>query len=233
MLNIFKKEKLITEELPLDLKQEEQRLLQQLEEVRERMKFESIQNRNTDHIEQAFKDAGYEFTIIPYPAMWDMNYMLLSITNIETKRVISSRTHQKIDDLDTVLDYLEQNLDVVISLSKPTKNFKLDSIYVDSDSITVVREIDYNSSRNSWYGTCDVSLIDNKAVVTISLEHYILMDDEVKFSNGVVRSMCTDAEHAPIVVYKIHRDGVETDNISDILEDMYKTLCETIEENDE
>ena len=59
MLNIFKKEKLITEELPLDLKQEEQRLLQQLEEVRERMKFESVQNRNTDHIEQAFKDAVF------------------------------------------------------------------------------------------------------------------------------------------------------------------------------
>ena len=233
MLNIFKKEKLITEELPLDLKQEEQRLLQQLEEVRERMKFESIQNRNTDHIEQAFKDAGYEFTIIPYPAMWDMNYMLLSITNIETKRVISSRTHQKIDDLDTVLDYLEQNLDVVISLSKPTKNFKLDSIYVDSDSITVVREIDYNSSRNSWYGTCDVSLIDNKAVVTISLEHYILMDDEVKFPNGVVRGMYTDAGHVPIVVYKIHRDGVETNNINEVIEDMYQTLCLTIEENDE
>ena len=104
---------------------------------------------------------------------------------------------------------------------------------MDSDSITVVREIDYNSSRNSWYGTCDVSLIDNKAVVTISLEHYILMDDEVKFPNGVVRGMYTDAGHVPIVVYKIHRDGVETNNINEVIEDMYQTLCLTIEENDE
>lgn len=230
MLNIFKKEK--PKELPLNLKQEEQRLLQQLEEVRERMKSESIKIRNTDHIEQTFKDAGYEFTISPHPAMWDMNYMLLSITNIETKRTITS-THYNMDDLDAALNYLEQNLDVVISLFKPHEHFELDGMYLNNDSITVVGEIDYNSSRNSWYGTCKVSLVDNKVVVTISLEHYILMDDEVKFPNGVVRGMYTDAGHAPIVVYKIHQDGVETDNISDMLGDMYKTLCETIKENDE
>lgn len=231
MLNIFKKNEKITE-VPLDLKQEEQRLIQQLEEVRERMKFESVRNRNTDHIEQAFKDAGYEFTIIPHPAMWDMNYMLLSITNIETKRTITS-THYNMDDLDATLNYLEQNLDVVISLFKPHEYFELDGMYLHSDSITVVRETHYNSSRNSWYGTCKVSLVDNKVVVTISLEHYILMDDEVKFPNGVVRGMYTDAGHVPIVVYKIYRDGVETDNINEVIEDMYKTLCETIEENDE
>ena len=228
MLNIFKKNEKVTE-VPLDLKQEEQRLLQQLEEVRERMKFESVQSRNIDHIEKAFKDAGYEFSLSPHPAMWDMNYMLLLITNIETKRIITS-THYNMDDLDAALNYLEQNLDVVISLSKP---HELDGMYLHSDSITVVHEIDYNSSRNSWYGTCKVSLIDNKVVVTISLEHYILMDDEVKFPNGVVRGMYTDAGHAPIVVYKIHRDGVETGNISGMLGDMYKTLCETIEENEE
>ena len=73
MLNIFKKNEKVTE-VPLDLKQEEQRLLQQLEEVRERMKFESVQSRNTDHIEQTFKDAGYEFSLSPHPAMWDMNF---------------------------------------------------------------------------------------------------------------------------------------------------------------
>lgn len=78
-----------------------------------------------------------------------------------------------------------------------------------------------------------VSLIDNKAVITIELEHYVAMDDEVKFPNGVVRGMYTDAGHAPIIVYKISQEDVDTDNISDILEDMYKTLCETIEENDE
>ena len=230
MLNIFKKEK--PKELPIDLEQEEQRLLQQLEEVRERMKFESVQSRNTDHIEKAFKDAGYEFTIIPHPAMWDMNYMLLSITNIETKRIITS-THYNMDNLDAALNYLEQNLDVVISLSKPIKNSELDGMYLNNNSITVVREIDYNSPRNSWYGTCKVSLVDNKVVVTISLEHYILMDDEVKFPNGVVRGMYTDAGYAPIVVYKIHRDEVETNNLNEVIEDMYKTLCETIEENDE
>ena len=230
MLNIFKKEKL--EEKPIDLKQEEQRLLKELEKVRERMKFESVQNRNTDHIEQAFKDAGYEFTIIPHPAMWDIPHMLLSITNIETEQIIT-RTHYNMDDLDATLNYLEQNLDVVISLFKPHEHFELDGMYLHSDSITVKREIDYNSPRNSWYGTCKVSLIDNKAVITFNLEHYVLMDDEVKFPNGVVRGMYTDAGHAPIVVYKIHRDSVETDNISDMLGDMYKTLCETIEENDE
>ena len=230
MLNIFKKEK--PKELPIDLEQEEQRLLQQLEEVRERMKFESVQSRNTDHIEKAFKDAGYEFTIIPHPAMWDMNYMLLSITNIETKRIITS-THYNMDNLDAALNYLEQNLDVVISLSKPIKNSELDGMYLNNNSITVVREIDYNSTRNSWYGTCKVSLVDNKVVVTISLEHYILMDDEVKFPNGVVRGMYTDAGYAPIVVYKIHRDEVETNNLNEVIEDIYKTLCETIEENDE
>lgn len=232
MLNIFKKNEKVTE-VPLDLKQEEQRLIQQLEEVRERMKFEVIKNRNIDHIEKAFKDAGYEFTISPHPAMWDKNYMLISITNIETKRVISSCTHLKIGDLDAVLDYLEQNLDVVISLSKPIKNSKLDGMFLDNDSITVVCETHYNSSRNSWYGTCTVSLIDNKAMIAFNLEHYVLMDEEVKFPNGVVRGMYTDAEYAPIVVYKIHQDKVETGNIRDILEDMYKTLCETIEENDE
>lgn len=231
MLNIFKKNEKVTE-LPLDLKQEEQRLPQQLEEVRERMKSENVKNRNTDHIEQAFKDAGYEFSLSPHPAMWDMNYMLLSITNIETKRIIT-RTHYNMDDLDSALNYLEQNLDIVISLFKPHERFELDGIYLHSDSITVVRETDYNSSRNSWYGTCKVSLVDNKVVVTISLEHYILMDDEVKFPNGVVRAMYTDAGHEPIIVYKIHQDGVETDNINDMLEDMYKTLCETIKENDE
>lgn len=231
MLNIFKKNEKVTE-LPLDLKQEEQRLLKELEKVRERMKFESVQNRNTDHIEQAFKDAGYEFTIIPHPAMWDMNYMLLSITNIETKRIIT-RTHYDMDDLDATLNYLEQNLDIVISLFKPHARFELDGMYLHSDSITIVRETQYNSSRNSWYGTCKVSLVDNKVVVTISLEHYILMDDEVKFPNGVVRGMYTDAGHAPIVVYKIYRDGVETGNINDVVEDMYQTLCLTIEENDE
>lgn len=231
MLNIFKKNEKVTE-IPLDLKQEEQRLLQQLEEVRERMKFESVQNRNTDHIEQEFKDAGYEFTIIPHPAMWDMNYMLLSITNIETKRTITS-THYNMDDLDATLNYLEQNLEVIISLSKPIKNFALDGMYLNNDSITVVREIDYNSSRNSWYGTCKVSLIDNKAVVTIELEHYVVMDDEVKFPNGVVRGMYTDAGHVPIIVYKIHQDDVETDNINEVIEDMYKTLCETIKANGE
>lgn len=230
MLNIFKKEK--PKELPIDLEQEEQRLLQQLEEVRERMKFESVQSRNTDHIEKAFKDAGYEFTIIPHPAMWDMNYMLLSITNIETKRIITS-TPYNMDNLDAALNYLEQNLDVVISLSKPIKNSELDGMYLNNNSITVVREIDYNSPRNSWYGTCKVSLVDNKVVVTISLEHYILMDDEVKFPNGVVRGMYTDAGHAPIIVYKIHQDEVETNNLNEVIEDMYKTLCETIEENDE
>lgn len=56
MLNIFKKNEKVTE-VPLDLKQEEQRLLKELENVRERMKFESVQSRNTDHIEKAFKDA--------------------------------------------------------------------------------------------------------------------------------------------------------------------------------
>lgn len=232
MLNIFKKEKLITEELPLDLKKEEQRLSKELEEVRERMKFESVQNRNTDHIEQVFKGAGYEFTIIPHPAMWDMNYMLLSIRNIETKRIITG-THYNADNLDAALNYLEQNLDVVISLIKPHERFELDGMYIDNNSITVVREIDYNSMRNSWYGTYNVSLIDNKAVITIELEHYVLMDEEVKFPNGVVRGMYTDEGHAPIIVYKIHRDGVETDNIIEVIEDMYKTLCETIEENDE
>lgn len=231
MLNIFKKNEKVTE-VPLDLKQEEQRLLQQLEEVRERMKFESVQSRNTDHIEHAFKDAGYEFTISPHPAMWDMNYVLLSITNIETKRIITS-THYNADDLDAALNYLEQNLDVVISLSKPIKNSELDGMYLNNDSITVVREIDYNSPRNSWYGTCKVSLIDNKAVITFNLEYYVLMDDEVKFPNGVVRGMYIDAGHAPIVVYKIHRDEVETNNLNEVIEDMYKTLCETIEENDE
>lgn len=230
MLNIFKKEK--PKELPIDLEQEEQRLLQQLEEVRERMKFESVQSRNTDHIEKAFKDAGYEFTIIPHPAMWDMNYMLLSITNIETKRIIT-RTPYNADNLDAALNYLEQNLDVVISLSKPIKNSELDGMYLNNNSITVVREIDYNSPRNSWYGTCKVSLVDNKVVVTISLEHYILMDDEVKFPNGVVRGMYTDAGHAPIIVYKIHQDDVDTDNINEVMDDMYKALCETIDENDE
>lgn len=228
MLNIFKKEKLITEELPLDLKQEEQRLIQQLEEVRERMKFESVQSRNTDHIEKAFKDAGYEFSLSPHPAMWDKLY-ILSITHIETKRIIT-RTPYNADNLDAALNYLEQNLDVVISLSKP---HELDGMYLNNDSITVVREIDYNSSRNSWYGACKVSLIDNKAVITIELEHYVTMDEEVKFPNGVVRGMYTDAGHAPIIVYKIHRDGVETDNINEVMENMYKALCETIEENDE
>lgn len=231
MLNIFKKEKLITEELPLDLKQEEQRLLEELEKVRERMKFESVQNRNTDHIEQAFKDAGYEFSLSPHPAMWDKLY-ILSITNIETKRIIT-RTPYNADDLDAALNCFEQNLDVVISLFKPIKHFELDGIYMHSDSITVQHEILYNSSRNLWYGTCKVSLVDNKAVITLSLEHYVLMDDEVKFPNGVVRGMYTDAGHEPIIVYKIHRDGVETGNINDMLEDMYKTLSETINENDE
>ena len=228
MLNIFKKEKLITEELPLDLKQEEQRLLKELEKVRERIKSESIKIRDTEHIEQTFKDAGYEFAISPHPAMWDKLY-ILSITNIETKRIIT-RTPYNADNLDAALNYLEQNLDVVISLSKP---HELDGMYLNNDSITVVREIDYNSSRNSWYGTCKASLIDNKAVITIELEHYVPTDEEVKFPNGVVRGMYTDAGHAPIIAYKIYRDGVDTDNISDILEDMYKTLCETIKENDE
>ena len=226
MLNIFKKEKL---EVPIDLKQEEQRLLEELEKVRERMKFESVQNRNTDHIEQAFKDAGYEFSLSPHPAIWDMNYMLLSITNIETKRTITS-IHYNMDDLDATLNYLEQNLDVVISLFKP---HELDGMYLNNDSITVVRETHYNSSRNSWYGTCKASLIDNKAVITIELEHYVPTDEEVKFPNGVVRGMYTDAGHAPIIAYKIYRDGVETGNINDVIEDMYKTLCETIKENDE
>ena len=149
MLNIFKKNEKVTE-VPLDLKQEEQRLLQQLEEVRERMKFESVQSRNTDHIEQTFKDAGYEFSLSPHPAMWDMNYMLLSIINIETKRTITS-THYNMDDLDATLNYLEQNLDVVISLFKPHEHFELDGMYLNNDSITVVGEIDYNSYRNSWY----------------------------------------------------------------------------------
>ena len=227
MLNIFKKNEKLTE-VPLDLKQEEQRLLQQLEEVRERMKFESVQNRNTDHIEQAFKDAGYEFSLSPHPAMWDKLY-ILSITNIETKRIIT-RTPYNADNLDAALNYLEQNLDVVISLSKP---HELDGMYLNNDSITVVREIDYNSSRNSWYGTCKASLIDNKAVITIELEHYVPTDEEVKFPNGVVRGMYTDVGHAPIIAYKIYRDGVDTDNISNMLGDMYKTLCETIKENDE
>ena len=232
MLNIFKKEKLITEELPLDLKQEEQRLLKELEKVRERIKSESIKIRDTEHIEQTFKDAGYEFAISPHPAMWDKNYMVLAITNIETKRVIT-RSHFKKSDLDAVLDYLEENLDTVISLLTPGEHFELDGIYMNNDSITVQHEIDYNSSRNSWYGTCKASLIDNKAVITIELEHYVPTDEEVKFPNGVVRGMYTDAGHAPIIAYKIYRDGVETDNISDILEDMYKALCETIDENDE
>jgi hypothetical protein len=227
MLNIFKKNEKLTE-VPPDLKQEEQRLLQQLEEVRERMKFESVQNRNTDHIEQAFKDAGYEFSLSPHPAMWDKLY-ILSITNIETQRIIT-RTPYNADNLDAALNYLEQNLDVVISLSKP---HELDGMYLNNDSITVVREIDYNSSRNSWYGTCKASLIDNKAVITIELEHYVPTDEEVKFPNGVVRGMYTDAGHAPIIAYKIYRDGVDTDNINEVIEDMYKTLCETIKENDE
>lgn len=104
---------------------------------------------------------------------------------------------------------------------------------MNSDNITVQHEIDYNSSRNSWYGACKVTVIDNKAVVTINLEHYVPMEDEVKFQNGVVRGMYTDAGHAPIIVYKIHQDDVETDNINEVIEDMYKTLCETIKENDE
>lgn len=104
---------------------------------------------------------------------------------------------------------------------------------MNSDSLTVQHNVEYNSSRNSWYGTCRVSIVNNKAVVTISLEHYILMDDEVKFPNGVVRGMYTDAGHAPIIAYKIHQDGVETDNINEVIGDMYKTLCETIKENDE
>lgn len=227
MLNIFKKNEKVNEE-PLNLKQEEQRLLQQLEEVRERMKSEVIKNRNTDHIEQAFKDAGYEFSLSPHPAMWDKLY-ILSITNIETKRIIT-RTPYNADDLDAALNYLEQNLDVVISLSKP---HELDGMYLNNDSITVVREIGYNSSRNSWYGTCKASLIDNKAVITIELEHYVLMNEEVKFPNGVVRGMYTDAGHTPIVVYKIKQDDVETDNINEVMDDMYKALCETIDENDE
>lgn len=230
MLNIFKKEK--PKELPLNLKQEEQRLLQQLEEVRERMKSESIKIRNTDHIEQTFKDAGYEFTISPHPAMWDKNYMVLAITNIETKRVIK-RVHYKIESLDADLQYLEQNLDVVTSLLTPSEHFELDGIYMNSDNITVQHEVSYNSSRNSWYGTCKVSIVNNKAVVTINLEHYVPMEDEVKFPNGVVRGMYTDAGHAPIIVYKIHKDDVETNSLNEVIEDMYKTLCETIKENGE
>lgn len=229
MLNIFKKEK--PKELPLDLKKE-QRLLEELEKVRERIKSESVKIRNTDHIEQAFKDKGYEFTISPHPAMWDKNYMVLAITNIETKRVIT-RVHYKIESLDADLQYLEQNLDIVTSLLTPSEHFELDGIYMNSDNITVQHEIDYNSSRNSWYGACKVTVIDNKAVVTINLEHYVPMEDEVKFQNGVVRGMYTDAGHAPIIVYKIHQDDVETDNINEVIEDMYKTLCETIKENDE
>lgn len=231
MLNIFKKNEKLTE-VPLDLKQEEQRLLQQLEEVRERMKFESVQNRNTDHIEQAFKDAGYEFSLSPHPAMWDKNFMVLLVTNTETKRIIT-RTHYNMDDLDAALNYLEQNLDVVIPLFKPHKYFELDGMYPNSDNITIVRDIEYNSSRNSWYGTCRVSLADNKVVITINLEHYVPVDDEVAFQNGVVRGMYTDAGHTPIVVYKIKQDGVETDNINETAENMYKKVCETIEENDE
>lgn len=230
MLNIFKKEK--PKELPLNLKQEEQRLLQQLEEVRERMKSESIKIRNTDHIEQTFKDAGYEFTISPHPAMWDKNYMVLAITNIETKRVIK-RVHYKIESLDADLQYLEQNLDVVTSLLTPSEHFELDGIYMNSDNITVQHEVSYNSSRNSWYGTCKVSIVNNKAMVTINLEHYVPMEDEVKFPNGVVRGMYTDAGHAPIIVYKIHEDDVETNSLNEVIEDMYKTLCETIKENGE
>lgn len=229
MLNIFKKEKL---EEPLDLKQEEQRLLKELEKVRERIKSESIKIRDTEHIAQTFKGAGYEFTINSHPAIWDMDYMIIVITNMETKRVITS-TYQKIDDLDAVLEYLEQNLDIVISLFRPHERFELDGMYLHSDSITVVRETHYNSSRNSWYGTCKVSVVDNKAVVTINLEHYVPMEDEVKFPNGVVRGMYTDAGHAPIIVYKISQEGVYTDNLNEVVEDMYKTLCMTIEENDE
>lgn len=231
MLNIFKKNEKVTE-LPLDLKQEEQRLLKELEKVRERMKFESVQNRNTDHIEQAFKDAGYEFSLSPHPAMWDMNYMLLLITNIETKRIITS-THYNMDNLDAALNYLEQNLDIVISLFKPHERFELDGMYLHSDNITVQHEVSYNSSRNSWYGTCKVSIVNNKAMVTINLEHYVPMEDEVKFPNGVVRGMYTDAGHAPIIVYKIHKDDVETNSLNEVIEDMYKTLCETIKENGE
>jgi hypothetical protein len=230
MLNIFKKNEKLTE-VPLDLKREEQRLLKELEEVRERMKFESVQNRNTDHIEQAFKDAGYEFSLSPHPAMWDKLY-ILSITNIETKRIIT-RTPYNADNLDAALNYLEQNLDVVIPLFKPNERFELDGMYLNSNHITVVREIDYNSLRNSWYGKCKVTIADNKAMISIELEHYVPMEDEVKFPNGVVRGMYTDAGHTPIVVYKIKQDGVETDNINDMLGDMYQTLCMTIEENEE
>lgn len=230
MLNIFKKEK--PKELPLDLKQEEQRPLQQLEEVRERIKFESVQSRNTDHIEKAFKDVGYELSLSPHPAMWDKNYMLLSIINIETKRIIT-RTHENADNLDAVLDYLEQNLNTVTSLLTPSEHFELDGVYMNDDRIIVQHEIDYNSPRNSWYGTCKVSLVDNKAVITINLERYVPMEDEIKFPNGVVRGMYANAGHVPIVTYKISQEGVDTDDINEVIEDMYKTLCETIKENGE
>lgn len=157
---------------------------------------------------------------------------MLAITNIETKRVIK-RVHYKIESLDADLQYLEQNLDVVTSLLTPSEHFELDGIYMNSDNITVQHEVSYNSSRNSWYGTCKVSIVNNKAMVTINLEHYVPMEDEVKFPNGVVRGMYTDAGHAPIIVYKIHKDDVETNSLNEVIEDMYKTLCETIKENGE
>ena len=231
MLNIFKKTKTVSDE-PLDLKQEEQRLIQELEDVRERMKSEVIKNRNIDDIETAFKDAGYEFSLSPHPALWDTNYTLLTIENIKDGNIIA-RGHHKPDELNEVLNYLESHLDTVVLLLKPRDCFKLDGIYINSDSITVNYEIDYNSSRNSWYGTCRVSLADNKVVITINLEHYVPVDDEVTFQNGVVRGMYTDAGHAPIIAYKIYRDDVETDNINEVMDDMYKALCETIDENDE
>lgn len=124
------------------------------------MKSESIKIRNTEHIEHAFRDVGYEFSLSPHPAMWD-NYMLLSITNIETNRIIT-RSHYKVSDLDAVLQYLEENLDTVISLLKVRDYFELDGVYMNSDSLTVQHNVEYNSSRNSWYGTCRVSIVNNK-----------------------------------------------------------------------
>lgn len=231
MLNIFKKNKTVNEKTQ-DLKQEEQRLLRELDEVRERIKSESTLIRNTEHIEKAFKDAGYEFSLGPHPTMWDMGYTLLTIKNIKDGNIITHGHHKPVE-LNRVLNYFETHLDTVIPLLKPREHFDdVDSIYIGQTGINISRDITYNSIRNLWYGTCKISITDNHATISVCLEHYISEDNIVQFPNGVVRGLYSDDGHAPIIEYKIKQDGVKLEDVYEMMEEMYKTLCETIEEND-
>ena len=231
MLNIFKKNEKV-DNTPTDLKQEEQRLLKELEEVRERMKFESVQNRNTDNIEQAFKNAGYEFTLSPHPAMWDKNYTLLMIKNAKNNVVATG--HHKPDELNELLNNLDSHLDTVVSLLKPQEQFNdVDSVYIGQNKISISRDITYNSPRNSWYGTCKISIVDNCATISAHLEHFVPAEDIVQFPNGVVRGVYSDDGRTPIIVYKIKQNGVNLKDVCDTMKDMHKRLCETIKENDE